>query len=34
MNFMKRAFLSLIRRKGKSLILLIIIFILSNVMAG
>lgn len=34
MNFMKRAFLSLIRRKGKSLILLTIIFILSNVMAG
>lgn len=34
MNFMKRAFLSLIRRKGKSLILLVIIFILSNVMAG
>ncbi len=34
MNFLKRAFLSLVRRKGKSLILLIIIFILSNVMAG
>lgn len=34
MNFLKRAFLSLARRKGKSLILLIIIFILSNVMAG
>ena len=34
MNFLKRAFLSLVRRKGKSLILLVIIFILSNVMAG
>lgn len=34
MNFLKRAFLSLARRKGKSLILLVIIFILSNVMAG
>jgi putative ABC transport system permease protein len=34
MNFLKRAFLSLVRRKGKSLILLFIIFILSNVMAG
>ena len=34
MNFLKRAFLSLSRRKGKSLILLVIIFILSNVMAG
>lgn len=34
MNFLKRAFLSLTRRKGKSLILLVIIFILSNVMAG
>ena len=26
MNFMKRAFLSLVRRKGKSLILLVIVF--------
>ncbi len=34
MNFLKRAYLSVFRRKGKSLILLIIIFILSNVMAG
>lgn len=34
MNFLKRAYLSLTRRLGKSFILLLIIFILSNVMAG
>lgn len=34
MNFFKRAVLSTIRKKGKSLILLIVIFILGNLMAG
>lgn len=34
MNYLKRAFLSLTRRKGKSFILLLIVFILSNIMAG
>ena len=34
MNFIKRAFLSLTRRSGKSFILLLIVFILSNIMAG
>lgn len=34
MNYLKRALLSLTRRQGKSLILLLIVFILSNIMAG
>jgi len=34
MNYLKRAFLSLTRRQGKSFILLLIVFILSNIMAG
>lgn len=34
MNFFKRAYLSLTRRLGKSFILLLIVFILSNIMAG
>lgn len=34
MNFLKRAWLSVIRRKGKSLILFAVIFILGNVIAG
>ena len=34
MNYLKRAWLSVTRRKGKSLLLFIIIFILSNVIAG
>jgi putative ABC transport system permease protein len=34
MNFIKRASLSLIRRPGKSLLLLVLIFILSNVLAA
>ncbi|MGX4686004.1 FtsX-like permease family protein [Vagococcus sp. JNUCC 83] len=34
MNFFKRALLSIQRRKGKSLILFLVIFILGNVMAG
>lgn len=34
MNFLKRAWLSTIRRKGKSLLLLLIVFILGNVIAG
>lgn len=34
MNYLKRAFLSVERRKGKSLILLLVVFILGNVMAG
>jgi len=34
MNFLKRAVLSITRRKGKSIILLIIVFILGNVIAG
>lgn len=34
MNYFKRAWLSVVRRKGKSLILLIVIFILGNVIAG
>lgn len=34
MNFFKRAIYSITRKKGKSLILLVIIFILGNIMAG
>jgi Predicted ABC-type transport system involved in lysophospholipase L1 biosynthesis, permease component len=34
MNFLKRAVLSITRRKGKSIILLVIVFILGNVIAG
>ena len=34
MNFFKRALLSIQRRKGKSLILFLVIFILGNLMAG
>ncbi|MGT2667505.1 ABC transporter permease [Streptococcus rifensis] len=34
MNFLKRAWLSVTRRKGKSLLLFAIIFIISNVIAG
>lgn len=34
MNFFKRAFTSIIRRPGKSLILLALVFILGNVIAG
>ncbi|MDF9823951.1 putative ABC transport system permease protein [Breznakia sp. PF5-3] len=34
MNFIKRALLSTIRKKGKSIILLVVIFILGNLMAG
>ena len=34
MNFIKRAWLSMIRRKGKSLLLFAVIFILGNVIAG
>ncbi|GBU10907.1 ABC transporter permease [Erysipelotrichaceae bacterium] len=34
MNFMKRALLSITRKKGKSLILFLLIFILGNVIAG
>ena len=34
MNYMKRAILSVTRRKSKSLILLILIFVLGNVIAG
>lgn len=34
MNFLKRAWLSVTRRKGKSLILFAVIFILGNVIAG
>ncbi|QIK70310.1 ABC transporter permease [Erysipelothrix sp. HDW6C] len=34
MNHFKRAWLSVIRRKGKSLILLVVVFILGNVIAG
>ncbi|MEI3605875.1 ABC transporter permease [Pseudogracilibacillus sp. SE30717A] len=34
MNFIKRGFLSIIRKKGKSLILLAVIFILGNLIAG
>lgn len=34
MNYLKRAWLSVTRRKGKSLLLFVIIFILSNVIAG
>ena len=34
MNYLKRAWLSVTRRMGKSLLLFIIIFILSNVIAG
>lgn len=34
MNYLKRAWLSVTRRKGKSLLLFIIIFILGNVIAG
>ena len=34
MNFLKRAFLSVVRNKGKSLILFVIVFILGNVIAG
>ena len=34
MNHFKRAWLSVIRRKGKSLILLVLIFVLGNVIAG
>ncbi|WZU02239.1 hypothetical protein MGH68_04250 [Erysipelothrix sp. D19-032] len=33
MNHFKRAWLSVIRRKGKSLILLVLIFVLGNVIA-
>lgn len=34
MNFFKRAMLSIIRRPGKSVILLVLIFILGNIIAG
>ncbi|WP_171014979.1 ABC transporter permease [Culicoidibacter larvae] len=34
MNFFKRAMLSIVRRPGKSVILLILIFILGNIIAG
>jgi len=34
MNFLKRALLSTVRKKGKSIILLVVIFILGNLMAG
>ncbi|MGY3703093.1 hypothetical protein BW731_00125 [Vagococcus martis] len=34
MNFLKRALLSIQRRKGKSIILFLVIFILGNLMAG
>ncbi|MBO1003910.1 ABC transporter permease [Pseudogracilibacillus auburnensis] len=34
MNFLKRGFLSITRKKGKSLILLAVIFILGNLIAG
>ena len=34
MNFIHRAFLSMTRRLDKSLLLFLIVFILSNVMAG
>ncbi|WP_339183810.1 ABC transporter permease [Oceanobacillus sp. FSL W7-1293] len=34
MNFMKRAFLGITRKKGKSLILLAVIFILGNLISG
>ncbi len=34
MGFIKRAWLSVVRRKGKSLILLIVVFILGNLIAG
>ncbi|MEG0255667.1 MAG: ABC transporter permease, partial [Vagococcus sp.] len=34
MNFFKRAMASVTRRKGKSIILFAVIFILGNVMAG
>ncbi|GAB2025320.1 ABC transporter permease [Lactovum odontotermitis] len=34
MNYIKRAFTSIIRRPGKSLILLILIFVLGNIIAG
>ena len=33
MNFLKRSFLSIVRRKGKTIILLAIVFILGNIMA-
>ncbi|CAM3484119.1 FtsX-like permease family protein [Erysipelothrix sp. HDW6B] len=34
MNHFKRAWLSVVRRKGKSLILLVLVFVLGNVIAG
>ena len=34
MNFFKRGFVSIIRKPGKSVILLVLIFILGNVIAG
>ena len=34
MNFMKRGFTSIIRRPGKTAILLIIVFILANLIVG
>lgn len=34
MNYFKRAWLSVVRRKSKSLILLVVVFILGNVIAG
>lgn len=34
MNFLKRGFVSVLRKPGKSLILLVLIFVLGNVMAG
>ena len=34
MSYIKRAWLSVVRRKGKSLILLIVVFILGNLIAG
>ena len=34
MNHLKRAWLSVMRRKGKTLILLVVIFILGNIIAG
>lgn len=34
MNFLNRAFYSIVRRKGKSLILFLVVFILGNVIAG
>ena len=34
MNYLKRIFVSIERRKGKSLLLFLIVFLLGNVIAG